>query len=298
MLAIQKHALTFFGWSLVVVLALIGLLILVCIPHNLRIRRVRRAHKALPNEVTHQALRLIEEAAKDGPSVTFLRLDETQKCEANEVVLESHVGGVPYAEAGDTWPVGKPAKFLLQVRLDEPSLGDVWQDRLLTFFLVFDYEQIVRSHAMPSFDRYVPLEPSDVPGPPVSCFRLTHVRMPVESDGDKVPPSPSRLCQMVPAIPQLLNSYSNDCGGLLSQILRPNVYSYNLEDWQVAYIGGDPTLIQGPHDPSCDDCGKPMRFLFMFGEILPGMQLADGGVCCVYGCDDHPHRCKGFIDSG
>ena len=65
----------------------------------------------------------------------------------------------------------------------------------------------------------------------------------------------------------------------------------------IAYVGGDPMLIQNPHDPVCERCGKPMRFLFQFGEVIPGLQLADGGVCYIYGCDDHPGRCTGFLDS-
>jgi hypothetical protein len=44
-------------------------------------------------------------------------------------------------------------------------------------------------------------------------------------------------------------------------------------------------------------CGKTMRFLFQFGEIIPKLRLADAGVCLIYGCDEHPERCKGFIDS-
>jgi hypothetical protein len=37
-------------------------------------------------------------------------------------------------EAGEDWPTGQPAKFLLQVRLDEPALGQRWQGRLLREF--------------------------------------------------------------------------------------------------------------------------------------------------------------------
>ena len=32
-------------------------------------------------------------------------------------------------------------------------------------------------------------------------------------------------------------------------------------------------------------------------EIIPGVQMADAGVGYVYGCDAHPGRCKGFMDS-
>ena len=41
-----------------------------------------------------------------------------------------------------------------------------------------------------------------------------------------------------------------------------------------------------------------MFFLrFQFGEIIPDTKLGDGGVCYVHGCDDHPDRCVGFMDS-
>jgi hypothetical protein len=102
---------------------------------------------------------------------------------------------------------------------------------------------------------------------------------------------------MVPAISDDLSTCTRDRAGLLAQILRPDVYGYDLDTPAIAYVGGDPMLIQNPHDPTCRDCGEPMRFLFQFGEIIPGVRLADGGVCYVYGCDSHPDHCKGFIDS-
>jgi hypothetical protein len=192
----------------------------------------------------------------------------------------------------------------LQVRLDEPGLGRQWQGRLLTVFLVFDVEQVVRSYAAPSLDKYVPLA---APLAPLPCIWLTPIRFPVdaqreegeEDDGGpkRFPATPARLCELLPALRQALSPFTHDHAGLLSQILRPNVYGYDLETWAIAYVGGDPMLIQNPHDPTCDDCGEPMRFLFQFGEIIPGVLLADAGVCYVYGCDKHPDRCKGFIDS-
>jgi hypothetical protein len=291
----------FFGAVLVILAALFAV---VTIRHNLRIRRVRRAYRTLPNEVKEQVLQLIREAARERPSVTFLRLADDRKCDGDEELLHSHVGGVPYAEAGEEWPTGKPGTFLLQVRLDEPGLARQWQRRLLTVFLVFDVEQVVRSYASPSVDNYVPLA-----GPlaPLPCIRLAPILLPVdeqreeaEADGGepkRFPATPGRLCEMLPAVREVLGRFTTDPAGLLSQILRPNLYGYDLEEWHVAYEGGDPMLIQNPHEPTCDECGEPMRFLLQFGEIVPGVQLADAGVCYVYGRDEHPCRCKGFIDS-
>jgi hypothetical protein len=103
---------SYLGWCLATGVAVaVGLVVVGTIRHNLRIWRLRRDYKSLPNEVKEQVLRLIQEAAVKRRSVTFLRLDEEHKCEGNDVLLQSHVGGVPYAEAGEKWPSGSPAKF-------------------------------------------------------------------------------------------------------------------------------------------------------------------------------------------
>jgi hypothetical protein len=290
--------LTHLLWILGFVLAIAGLFVLICIPHNLRVWRVRRVYRSLPANVVDQVLEFIEQAAARGPSVTFLRLADEVACE-DAVLVQSHVGGVPYAESGDDWPQGTPegdpAKFMLQVRLDHSDLGDQWQNRLIVVFLVFDYEQPVRSYAAPSIEKYMALEPKRPPGP---CIRLQPVRMPAEGGDEGVfPLPPARLCDDFPEITVPLEPCTNDFAGVLAQILRPNVYGYDLDAPDIAYVGGDPMLIQNPHEPVCDQCGKPMRFLFQFGEVVPGVQMADGGACYVYGCDEHPDRCKGFVHS-
>lgn len=288
---------TYLFWILGFVLGIVGLFVLICIPHNLRVRRVRRVYRSLPTEVVDQVLHLIEQAAARGPSVTFLRLAEDVVCDGN-VLVQSHVGGVPYAESGDDWPQGTPegdpAKFMLQVRLDHPGLGDQWQGRLIVAFLVFDYEQAVRCYAAPSLEKYVAL---DAKRPPNTCVLLKPVRLPAEdSEEGTFPMLPARLCDDFPEITVPLEPYTEDFAGVLAQILRPNA-GYSLDAPDIAYIGGDPMLIQNPHDPVCDECAKPMRFLFQFGEVVPGVQMADAGVFYVYGCDDHPDRCKGVVDS-
>ena len=294
----RANVLTYLVWILGFVLGIVGLFVLICLPHNVRIWRVRRVYRSLPADVVDQVLHFIEQAAARGPSVTFLRLAEEVACD-DAVLVRSHVGGVPYAESGDNWPQrtpeGDPAKFMLQVRLDHPALGDQWQVRLIVVFLIFDYEQVVRSYAAPSIEKSMALEAKRPPSP---CVLLKPIRVPAESGAEGVLPMlPDRLCDDFPEITVPLEPYTNDFAGVLAQILRPNVYGYDLDAPRIAYVGGDPLLIQNPHDPVCDQCGKPMRFLFQFGEVVPGVQMADDGVCYVYGCDDHPGRCKGFVDS-
>lgn len=66
---------------------------------------MRRVFKSLPSEVVAQVLQLIEQAATRGPSITYPRLSEIVSCPEN-VLIQSHIGGVPYAESGDDWPQG------------------------------------------------------------------------------------------------------------------------------------------------------------------------------------------------
>jgi hypothetical protein len=286
---------TYLSWFLITGLIVAGCFFIAAILwHNLRIWRVRRAYRDLPREVKERVLAMIEEAAMGGPSVTFFRLDVGRRCDGSDASVQSHVGGVPYMEPGEGWPPGYPATFLLQVLLDLPGLGETWQGRLLTVFLVADVEPIVRSYATPSLDRSV-----SVPGPTstLPCIPLTPVCFPTIGDQLRFPATPALLCQMVPAIRHLLGRFTRDTAGLLSQALRPGVYGYDLAAHDIAYAGGEPMLIQESHEPKCDECGEPMRFLFQFGEMIPGLQLADGGVCYIYGCDEHPDRCEGLLDS-
>ena len=222
-----------------IIFGLVGLFIIVCIPHNMRIWRVRKVFSNLPNHVKDQVLEVIKEAATHNPSITYLLLDDSP-CSELEEMVSSHVGGVPYAEKGETLPSKEnsdPPRFLLQVRLDDPSLGDTWQDRLIAVFLVFDAEQIVRSYESPSLDKYVPISS---PATPFRCIRLKSIAYPVTSKDEPTPMSPAELCDRVPEIENLLSPFTKDVAGLLSQILRPDVYGYDLEAPEIAYQGGAP----------------------------------------------------------
>jgi uncharacterized membrane protein (DUF485 family) len=283
--------------TLGIIVGIVGIVVVVCIPHYVRIWRARKVFRNLPKEVKEQVLDLIQAAAAKNPCVTYLLLDDNMPCFESEIAILSHVGGRPYAEEGETWPVhadSVPPRFLLQVRLDEPSLGERWQERLIAVFLVSDAEQIVRSYAVPTLEKYVPIAS---PVTPFSCIRLRSLPFPVVSEDDPIPMSPEQLRDNIPEIKELLALFTSDSSGLLSQIIRRNLHGYDLEAPDIAYQGGSPMLIQNPHDPECDHCHQAMRFLFQFGEIIPGLQLADAGVGYVYGCDDHPDHCKAFIDS-
>src|SRR5262245_8437694 len=84
-------------------------------PHNWRVHRVRKAYRALPQQVRGYVLDAVRNAAPAGRSVTFLRLTDREATDQRELAIASHVGGSPYAEAGDQWPMhdGEPARFLM-----------------------------------------------------------------------------------------------------------------------------------------------------------------------------------------
>ncbi|HEV2293151.1 MAG TPA: hypothetical protein VGR35_04800 [Tepidisphaeraceae bacterium] len=277
------------GWIVAIVLGVVGLFVLACIPHNVRVMRARRAYARVPPELRQEALRLIEAEAAERRACTFMRLDVDRVPDAQSVA-ESHVGGAPYAESEVNWP-DDARHFLLQVRLRDPTLGETWQDRLLLVFLRDEYEQVVRSYAAPAASKHVA-----IPTPEELTFvHLEAIRIPVDDDG--YPWTPAMLDEHVPALHRLLSTFSRDVPGLISQLLRPGVYGYDLETPDIAYVGGTPGFVQQPHEAICRICRKPMRFLFQFGEIIPDLQLADGGVCYVYGCDLHPNDCQAFIDT-
>jgi hypothetical protein len=123
--------------------------------------------------------------------------------------------------------------------------------------------------------------------------------MPVFEEGEReqAPMTPAGLCNSIPEIEEALSPFSRDAPGLLAHILRPGIYGYDLDIYEIAFQGGSPILIQNPHDAECDECQAAMRFLFQFGELVAEFPLADAGVGYVYGCDRHPDRCKVFVDT-
>ena len=280
-------------WFLLGVFGVLILVVIVLVPHNVRAWRARRATQQVPPAVVEKVFAVLKNAADGQAAVTFLRPMHGTTCEDPTA---SHIGGLPSAQRGDTWPSTEsgPDDFLVQVKLDAPHLGEQWQGRLLQVFLVYDMEQTVRSYASPSPEAYCPMQ---APDNPIDCVPLRHIQLPQWRDTEAGTSWSQQLIEDIPQLRNILQTFGNDVEGILSQILCPQLYGYRLTEADEAFVGGEPILIQNPHDPVCDICGKAMRFLFQFGEFIPGRQLADGGVCYVYGCDTHPDFCKAFIDS-
>lgn len=267
--------------ALVVVLAAV-----VLVPHNLRMARARRVAREVPPGVRQQVL----DALNALPPSGMRMLVPAEGPGPDPYLLETHLGGLPYAEAGEGWPEADPGTFLLQVRLDHPGLGPAWQGRLVVVFLQYGEELVVRSYGDPSLARARPPEPP----PSVTTYpvvALTAVNLPPGDDG----PDPEVLLREVPALTAILAPYTNDLTALLARLLGPG--GYTLPPESTVLVGGEPQLIQNPHGAECGVCREPMRFLFQFGEVLPGVDIADAAVSYVYGCDHHPGQCRAFLDS-
>ena len=103
--------------------------------------------------------------------VEFLRiaLDRFRQEKVDQIVV-----------IGDVFETDERIEGTCRLLADAEAVG-VWLGRLIVVFLVFDYEQVVRSYAAPSVEKYVPL---DAKRPRCPCILLKPVRLPAE-DGDE-----------------------------------------------------------------------------------------------------------------
>lgn len=292
--------------------------LLFIMPHNVRAKKAREAGQQLSPKDREEILAMIREEGRARKwGILWVRAGKAP--DPKDLLVGSHLVGEPYAEKGEKWPPSTPpdpedpdgsssvpAPFLLQVRLGDSALGPVWQGRLLTVFLQEDQEQIVRSYKDPDPKKYVRLEG----GPEVvEAIALEELPIPMEVENETPkekdeyvepgPPdfSPRALLERVPGLKERLERHFSDAQGLLTQVLLPDCHGYDLEAPSVMYQGKEASYIQNPHEGTCKICRSPLRFLFQFGDVVPGSPLGDAGVGYVYGCDGHPDACVGYIDS-
>ena len=250
-----------------------------------------QAYATLPETARERAVELIETAAAGGSAFTLYRFA------ADLPDVDSYVGGSPWCNPGDV-PPPDSKHLLIQIRLDEPSLGPAWQGRIVQVFITDDWQTPTRS--MPGLNRDG--EVGTIPEPlPRVALRPMRMPLPPEpdpnSDEDDGLANPTWLLNNVPGLCALLSPHHRDVQGLLTQILGPGTYGYTVDAPDLIYSGGRPLLIQNPHDATCPVCKKPMRFLLQFGDVIGGIALGDAGARDVYGCDEHPDHCEAFVDS-
>lgn len=269
----------------------------------LRIRRVQQDFRSLPEGFRQQILSQIHDAGNQASICSILVASEPNSPAA--LCINSKFGGLPYAEAGDEWPMLKPghtepASFLIQVKLDE-TFPRPWAGRLIVIFNCHDRLQTVRSYATATIERSVELT-----GPsPEREWMLQQIRIPRQRSEDPVTEEnhfnglldydPVVLLETIPTLTADLARFTRRPADLLSAILVPNHCSYGFEMSDIVQLGGRPEwLLEEPDGCLCNQCGRSMRFLFQFGDLNGGQSLGSSGVCYVFGCDEHPEQPLAF----
>lgn len=207
----------------------------------------------------------------------------------------ARIGGHPLAGSDEAWPTveGVPGQFLLQVALADVS-GAAWANRLIAVYLMQESLR-VKSYACASdlVVKTAPANAAQIAMQPLKSLALP-VALPAYRDGDE-PLGGDALIERTPGLGDMLAKLTTQPARVVSLLISGGA-SGTVETEDAILVGGKPVLLQGPHEPHCDVCQQPMRFLLQFGDVTQDAQLGDGGVGYVYGCDAHPAHCQGFAD--
>lgn len=282
-----------------VVVGLIALLIYLWSYPSRQRRQALLADLAKIDEASQQEIiQLIDQHARRQAFQLFYR--PKLGLDAAAVAYE---GGNPLARADEVWPLnqdGTPAIFLLQLPLHAPRLNAAWQGRVLCLYLR-DWEILVRSYAANEQSELVSMS-----NPAADEFLDFHALqaiaipfMEVASEDDEGLDAKQLIAQL-PELRAKLAALSSQPVALLSMILSTGTYGRTNTNWSTLeadiLVGGAPHFIQNEHDPVCEICHEPMRFLLQFEDMTNDLLLGDAGVGYVYGCDAHPEHCQGFVD--
>jgi len=273
-------------------------------------KRRMAAAKSDYEKATKQSIDSILEAYKSfvlsGPYCRLYGVIDDQPLSKRDDIIRSKVGGAPYAELGDQWPIGEDAEcppiFCMQLALNDSELSADWLDRLIVVFVV-DWTVVVRSYSSPDADNAIDISNgSDLFG---ERF-LYPMKVPIDknlevdedgwSDFDEGFTSRYAL-EHSQSLKQSVMELSEQPEEFLDLVLDAAGYP-TYQPIDTIRQAKTPNLIQNPHEAICDICSQPLRFLFEFGEILEGeFTFGDAGMVYIYGCDEHPSCCKGFVDS-
>lgn len=280
--------------------AIAGVVWLVSIPARKRRKQAQADYLALDAEYKRGILDRVDRHARSVAHCLYYREGDA----AGWDVRKPHVGGSVLMPAGEAWPVGddgQPALFLLQLPLPD-TLPAPWPGRVLSLWLsIGGFDVQARSHDGIDglVERRPPPWPKEAPFALVAKRNLLPLALPVprthddEAEGD---PFCELLLKECAGLKTALEAVTTQPGAVLAKILADDARVDYLEPGAGVWVGGEPQLIQNPHDPRCEICGQPMRFLFSAGDVTGESAFGDVGVAYVYGCDAHPQHCQGFVD--
>ncbi|MFA6903766.1 MAG: DUF1963 domain-containing protein [Gallionellaceae bacterium] len=232
----------------------------------------------------------------------------TDKMDASvDTPIVAQIGGNPACLPNESWPLqedGTPSLFLLQIPLAAPRLPALWQGIVISVFMQ-DWNLFIRSYSRDDLNRLIsvenPLGEEKVEYSHLSVIALPYVT-PSDPEDEEEYEHPGidteQLLEDFPELKTRLESITKYPAQALAWILSEGKSSSpTCLDELGIQVGGNPYYIQNEHDAHCEICGKPMCFLFQFDDAFGSeFLLGDAGMGYVYGCDDHPEHCQGFID--
>lgn len=270
------------------------------IPGRKRQKQAQADFEAIAPDRRRELVTIAERYARGVAHCLLYR--ETGPSEWN--VRRAHVGWSALLPAGEAWPLddeAQPGRFLLQLPLPD-VLAAPWPGRSLALWVsVGGFDVVVRSYA--STNQFVevlqPPVPRDDLVKPVSKGNLLPLALPVpqelddESQGDEFCELLLRECA---ELRDALAAITDQPLAVLPKLLLDDARAHYLEPGNGVWVGGEPQLIQNPHDAECEICKRPMRFLLSSSDFTEDMAFGDVGVAYVYGCDSHPEHCQAFVD--
>lgn len=283
-----------------VIAAIAGVIWFTTIPDRRRRKQAQADFAAIAPDRRREIVAIAERYARGVVHCVFYR--ETDPSEWD--VRKAHVGGSALLPTGDAWPVddaGQPWRFLLQVPLPD-VLPAPWPGRSLALWVsVGGFDVFARSYASTDalIERPEPPLPQDCQVKPVRKGHLHPLALPVppEFDGEV---KGDEFCELLleecAELRDALAAVTDQPFAVLPMLLQDDARVQYLEPGSGLWVGGEPQLIQNPHEAECEVCKRPMRFLLSSGDFTEDMAFGDVGVAYVYGCDAHPERCQAFVD--
>lgn len=215
----------------------------------------------------------------------------------------SRLGGVPYAEAGDTWPMcgcGRPLAFVGQLDPADAPSHPVPDFGLFTLFMCFacplddvlakDEGCALRCYATPSADRAVAITPSvgEYWGDPQ--ISLTPCAL-VPSQGYTVPHWEEPFVETLPEDPKVEDWFPWGDGVRERACARLGADAM----WQTQ-VGGWPYWVHGPRWPETADGRRFVLLMQVNSEVEVGLVWGDVGTAYFFVHPDDTNDIRIYFD--
>jgi len=217
---------------------------------------------------------------------------------ASKPATRTKFGGIPYSEAGDSWPIcpgcERGLNFICQLNLADCLHPEPVLRGLFVFYYCWECMPwglpgdlkgtwLVRAYPRPGVDRIVQIQhgvKSVAPTIPCSVEMVIDLSLPDWDGIDVVCPAAAELSSKLdldkPWAPYKAASM---------ELTGNNGYATR--------IGGYPKWVQAESTPSCSVCTQRMRLLAQIdSEDEAGIMWGDVGCVYLFVCEQHPSELK------